>query len=149
MFSEGAGRRWGMALTAAATMAVGGASAGSAQAANNPTVTDLGAPVLAIATGGTQRICATSYRGIAVHCVENVRTLPSADANAYAVTYGHWVFCKGVCNARTLVHEMVHVGQWETYGDLFGPLYLLEAAVHGDGCANKYELPAYQAAGGC
>ena len=35
------------------------------------------------------------------------------------------------------------------YGDLFGPMYLIEAAQHGDGCANKYEREAYEASGGC
>jgi hypothetical protein len=65
------------------------------------------------------------------------------------VTYGHWVFCKGVCGPSLLVHEKVHVSQWETFGDLFGPMYLLEAALHGTGCANQYERPAYQATGGC
>jgi hypothetical protein len=119
-------------------------------AAGNPApLTDLGASLLPSLTGGTQRICATSGRGLAVHCVDKVTTLPSADQAATADTLGHWIFCKTVCGGSLLVHEMVHVGQFETYGDLFGPMYLAEGLVHGDGCANKWELPAYQATGAC
>ena len=53
------------------------------------------------------------------------------------------------CVGSLLVHEMVHVAQFEAGGDLFGPLYLLEAAQHGSGCENVYERPAYQTGGQC
>jgi hypothetical protein len=77
-----------------------------------------------------------------------VAVLPSGSPTAYAVTYGHWVFCKGSCGG-VLGHEMRHVHQFEFYGDQFGPQYLLEAAVHGTGCDNVYERPAYEADGRC
>jgi hypothetical protein len=118
--------------------------------AKNPTpLTDLFAQTFAPGTGGVERLCATSSLGIPVHCVEYTTTQPSGDPAAYATTFAHWVFCKGACNARTMRHEMVHVGQFEYYGDRFGPLYLAEAAQHGDGCANRFEKPAYQANGDC
>ncbi len=136
----------GAFAAAIAAIAVG---AGPAQAQISPVATDLGAPALALLTGGTQRVCATSAMGARIRCVENVRTLPSGSATASAVTYGHWVFCKRTCGATLLVHEKVHVSQWETFGDLFGPMYLLEAALHGTGCENQWERPAYQATGAC
>ena len=80
-------------------------------------------------------------------CIENVNRLPAADPGAFAVTYGHYIFCRASCNPR-LAHELVHVGQFEQYGDKFAALYLAEAARHGTGCGNKFELEAYTAPGG-
>ena len=100
-------------------------------------------------TGGTQRICATSPLGIPVHCVENFSIQPSLPPTASGTTYAHWVFCHAGCGVSLLRHEMVHVAQFEQYGDLFGPMYLAEAAQHGTSCENKWEKPAYQANGGC
>lgn len=118
--------------------------------AGNPTPgTDLFASTIAVGTGGTQRICATSARGIPVHCVEHVNIQPAGSPDAVGTTYGHWIFCKNTCEGSLLVHEMYHVGQFEQYGDLFGPAYLLEAAQHGSGCENKWEKPAYQTGGQC
>jgi hypothetical protein len=111
--------------------------------------TDLFASTLAVLTGGTQRICATSPRGIPVHCVEHVNVQPALGTDVDGTTYAHWVFCHDVCGGSLLVHEMVHVGQFEQYGDLFGPMYLLEAAQHGSGCDNVWERPAYQTSGQC
>lgn len=99
-------------------------------------------------TGGSSRPCATSGGGTQVYCVENVDRLPSGDQGAAAVTYGHYIFCRTSCN-DLLTHELVHVAQFEEYGDRFAALYLAEAAQNGTGCANRFELPAYQAEGRC
>jgi hypothetical protein len=116
----------------------------------NPTPgTDLFASTIAVGTGGTERICATSPLGFPVTCVEHVLIQPAGTPTAVGTTYGHWIFCREVCEGSLLVHEMVHVAQFEAGGDLFGPLYLLEAAQHGSGCENKYERPAYQTGGQC
>ncbi|MCA1832856.1 MAG: hypothetical protein LC750_09050 [Actinobacteria bacterium] len=98
-------------------------------------------------SGGTVRTCGTSGSGRTVVCVEDVRRLPSADSGSDAVTYGHYIFCYGSCNLR-YAHEIVHVGQWERYGDYFGIRYLREARKHGTKCRNKYEREAYTAPGG-
>ncbi len=114
----------------------------------NPTpLTDLFASLLPPLTGGTQRICATSNLGIPVHCVERVTFMPSIPPTVSGVTFGHWIYCKVTCVGGLLAHEMVHVRQFEEQGDVFGPLYLVEAAQHGTGCDNKYEREAYGA--GC
>jgi hypothetical protein len=118
--------------------------------AGNPNPgTDLFASTIAVGTGGTERLCATSPRGIPVHCVEHVAIQPAGSADAVGTTYAHWIFCREVCAGGLLVHEMVHVAQFEQYGDLFGPMYLLEAAQHGSGCDNQWERPAYQTGGQC
>jgi hypothetical protein len=118
--------------------------------AGNPNPgTDLFASIIAVGTGGTQRICETSQLGIPVHCVEHLNVQPSLPPTASGTTYAHWIFCHDACVGSLLVHEMVHVGQFEQYGDLFGPMYLAEAAQHGTGCENKYEKPAYQTDGRC
>ena len=111
--------------------------------------TDLFASTLALGTGGTVRECETSPLGIVVRCVENVNVMPSALPTASGTTYAHWIFCRFECEGLLLVHEMVHVAQFEQYGDLFGPLYLAEAALHGTSCDNVYEKPAYQTGGQC
>ena len=115
----------------------------------NPTPgTDLFAQSVRLLTGGTERICGTSPLGIKVHCAEHLLFQPALVA-ASGTTFGHWVFCHDVCTPRLMIHEMVHVRQFEKYGDIFGPMYLAEAAVHGTGCDNKWERPAYQANGDC
>lgn len=111
--------------------------------------TDLFASTIAVGTGGTERICATSALGIPVHCVEHFNIQPSLPPTASGTTYAHWIFCHDACVGSLLTHEMVHVGQFEQYGDLFGPMYLVEAAQHGSGCENKWEKPAYQTDGRC
>src|SRR4051812_38660010 len=85
--------------------------------------TDLFASTIAVGTGGTERICATSPLGIPVHCVEPLNIQPSLPPTADGTTYAHWVFCHVACTPGLLRHEMVHVGQFEQYGDLFGPMY--------------------------
>ena len=120
------------------------------QVVGNPNPgTDLFASTIAVGTGGTQRDCAVSPLGIVVRCVENVNIQPSGSPTASGTTYAHWVFCRTVCTPSLLAHELVHVAQFEEHGDLFGPMYLAEAAVHGTGCENKYEKPAYQVNGQC
>ncbi len=162
---------WGMAkrthaaqaavagLLVAASLGFSGGPAGSAlpvdlpvvpQIAGNPNPgTDLFASTISVGTGGTVRVCETSALGITVRCVENVDVMPSGSPTASGTTYAHWIFCRFVCSGSLLVHEMVHVGQFEQYGDLFGPMYLAEAAQHGTGCDNKWEKPAYQTSGQC
>jgi hypothetical protein len=112
-----------------------------------PNKTDALAKLLVPLTGGSSRPCATSGSGAQVYCVENASRLPAADPGAGAVTYGHYVFCTMSCD-RLLAHELVHVGQFEQYGDKFAALYLAEAARNGTGCGNKYEFEAYTAPGG-
>ena len=150
MGTLGRGRGGRAAAAIAGAVLAAAAFAPPAPAATNPVpLTDLFASAMAPLTGGTTRVCATSGRGIPVRCVEHVRTLPAGSPTASGVTYGHWVFCKRSCSGSLLVHELVHVRQFETHGDLFGPRYLAEAAVHGTGCENVWERPAYEAAGGC
>jgi hypothetical protein len=118
--------------------------------AGNPTpLTDLVASSFRLGTGGTTRACATSGLGFTVYCVENVGFMPSLAPTASGVTFGHWVYCRNVCQGSLLVHELVHVAQFEQYGDTFGPTYLVEAALHGTGCENRWEKPAYQTGGTC
>ncbi len=113
-----------------------------------PNITDnLARNRLVANSGGVVTECARSKSGQPVFCVQNVKRLPSADPGAGAVTYGHFIFCGGSCDSL-LAHELVHVGQWEKYGDKFGIKYLIEAAKRGTGCRNKYEREAYTARGG-
>lgn len=42
-----------------------------------------------------------------------------------AVTLGHVILCVGEADERLLAHEMVHVRQYEVWGPLFIPAYLL------------------------
>jgi hypothetical protein len=143
---------WTAVTLGVATLAIGGAAPSGAVrvAAKNPTpLTDLFASTLPPLTGGTKRICATSGLGIAVHCVDNVQRMPTPKATASGVTFGHWIYCKVVCAGRLLTHELVHVRQFETYGDSFGLRYLREAALHGTECENKWEREAYQVNGQC
>jgi hypothetical protein len=148
-------RRWAAIVAVGASLA-GGWAAGAAQSAppvvkvgGNPTpLTDAWASTLPPATGGTKRICATSGLGIAVHCVDNVPRMPTPKTTASGVTFGHWIFCRVVCAGRLLRHELVHVRQFETYGDRFGPMYLATAALHGTECENKWEREAYREANG-
>jgi hypothetical protein len=158
-------RRIALGAVLAATVSVGGMAATASPTsaalplnlpqlpvlAGNPTpATDLVASTIAVGTGGTQRICATSLRGIPVHCAEHLNIQPSLPTfDASGTTFGHWIFCKEACVGSLLVHEMVHVAQFEQQGDLFGPIYLVEAGLHGSGCDNVYEKPAYQTGGTC
>lgn len=136
-----------VAVTAvvALTLGLGVSTATPAAAApvNPVPLTDLFGGTIALLSGGSQRVCATSPLGIPVTCVERPIVMPSALPGASGVTFGHWVFCRTTCGGGLLAHEMVHVRQFEQYGDLFGPIYLAEALVHGAGCENIYERPAY------
>jgi hypothetical protein len=97
---------------------------------------------------GTLRTCANSRSGAAVFCVEQVVNLPTPSPDAQAVTYGHYIFCDGTCTAL-LSHELVHVEEWEPYGDRFAVLYALDLAKgNGSHCSNRYEREAYNASGG-
>ena len=79
--------------------------------------------------------CGSSASGATVFCVASQR-LPSGDSDADAVTFGHFVFYDindraASVNAdgtysilpNVLNHEMVHVNQWEQYGDAFVEQY--------------------------
>lgn len=140
-------RRTVVAATAVVVLALGlgvTTAAPAAAAPVNPVpLTDIFGGTIALLTGGSQRVCATSPLGFPVTCVEGPLVMPAALPNASGVTFGHWVFCRTTCGGSLLAHEMVHVNQFEMYGDLFGPIYLLEAAIHGAGCDNVYERPAY------
>jgi RHS repeat-associated protein len=94
--------------------------------------------------------CGASERyGLPVYCVHGASSLPlnlfPVPPRAEAVTYGHYIFCREDCGSL-LSHEMVHVGQWERYGDHFAKLYIAELiATDGDSqCGNRWEVPAYE-----
>ena len=46
-----------------------------------------------------------------------------------AITFGHVVLCVDVIDEHTLEHELVHVRQYERWGPLFVPVYLLASLV--------------------
>lgn len=45
-----------------------------------------------------------------------------------AITFGHVVLSVDELDPATFDHELVHVRQYERYGPMFIPLYLLESA---------------------
>ncbi len=45
-----------------------------------------------------------------------------------AITFGHVVLSVDALDEATLRHELVHVAQYEKWGPLFVPLYLLASA---------------------
>lgn len=96
---------------------------------------------------GVARPCGRSARGVAITCVESVTNLPSANPDAGAVTLGHYIFCRSSCDSL-LAHELVHVAQWERYGDRFATMYAAEASLNGVNCGNRFESEAYLAPGG-
>ncbi|MGH2808090.1 MAG: hypothetical protein ACRDKT_12545 [Actinomycetota bacterium] len=44
-----------------------------------------------------------------------------------AITFGHVVLCVDELDPATFDHELVHVRQYERWGPIFIPLYLLES----------------------
>lgn len=86
--------------------------------------------------------CGTSGEGTPVLCVEGAAKAVPEDADAF--TLGHVLFCKTVCEDGLLDHELVHVEQFEKYGDSFVLRYIAESAKNGTTCDNKYEVPAYE-----
>ena len=46
-----------------------------------------------------------------------------------AITFGHVVLCVDDIDDETLRHEMVHVRQYERWGPLFVPAYLIASLV--------------------
>ena len=46
-----------------------------------------------------------------------------------AITFGHVVLSADPIDSATMAHELVHVRQYERWGPLFGPAYLLAALV--------------------
>ncbi|HEU0130309.1 MAG TPA: DNRLRE domain-containing protein [Mycobacteriales bacterium] len=94
---------------------------------------------------GDPRVCGRSEQyDLKVYCIDHASPFPANAKNADAVTLGHYIFCIDVCKGKLLKHEMVHIGQWEKYGDGFGPIYVKESARHGSLCDNVYERPAYE-----
>ena len=105
--------------------------------------------IAAVRTGASFRAgCARSSSALPVGCLENVSRFGSIafivnpDADAY--TQAHFVFCRQRCEGDLLLHELVHVDQWESYGDGFALMYLDEARRKGSGCDNRFERPAYE-----
>ncbi len=123
----------------------------------------------AIKGGADLRICAPTGTAVGggfgsvnahVMCLWNV---PRAAVGAFIVnddalayTQGHYVFCKtrdncgspdDIRDPNQLAHELVHVRQWETYGDAFAGMYLgAEATGNSGPCGNPYEREAYAVA---
>lgn len=92
--------------------------------------------------------------GLVVWCTSPVQWMPNATAAAYTV--GHYVFCRrsSACKdgATLLTHELVHVDQFERYGDAFSVAYAIEdqriRILGGDvQCDNIFEEEAYDEAG--
>jgi len=89
----------------------------------------LGIGSLGLLSGGKARIRSTvvEFHGGAVKMF--VRLLPPKPS-AVAITFGHTILGKtgpGLDMARG--HELVHVRQYERWGPLFGPAYLLASLV--------------------
>ncbi len=114
--------------------------------------------------GGDPEICGLSPgRSLPVLCISDAG--PALDSAQAGLTLGHVLFCATTCgdkfdssvsitwNVRT--HEMVHVGQFDEYGDALLALSKLEdqrVAAMGLGgkaalCEHRYERPAYDADG--
>lgn|GEM_PF-6637373 len=88
--------------------------------------------------------CGRTFGGRAVVCVNNVPQAVPEHADAW--TLGHFVFCRFECSPGSdlVAHELVHVEQFEKYGDAFVAMYLKEAALNGTTCNNRFEVPAYE-----
>jgi hypothetical protein len=88
--------------------------------------------------------CGSSSGGFAIYCVNGADEIVPDGADAF--TLGHFVFCAVVCEPGSdlVAHELVHVEQFEEYGDAFLALYAKEAALHGTECGNRFEVPAYE-----
>jgi RHS repeat-associated protein len=114
--------------------------------------------------GGDPEACGLSpVRSLPVLCINDAG--PLLDSSQAGLTLGHVIFCATTCgdtfdssvnmtwNVRT--HEMVHVGQFEEFGDALLALSKLEdqrVAAMGLGgkaslCEHRYERPAYDADG--
>jgi RHS repeat-associated protein len=92
--------------------------------------------------------CATGPRGITIACVSNSRQRAPGlvvNGDAKEFTQGHFIFCRLKCEGSLLEHELVHVAQWERYGDSFSGRYIAASISDpGNECANKYEVEAYE-----
>lgn len=118
----------------------------------------------AFLSGGDPEACGLSPgRSLPVLCIANAGG--TLDASEAGRTLGHIIFCATTCgdrfdsgvnvtwNVRT--HEMVHVGQFDEFGDALLGLAKLEdqrvAALGLTGaaglCEHRYERPAYDADG--
>lgn len=108
----------------------------------------------AASDGGRLRVCGTSGLGLDVWCAA-----PSRYVTQDGLTIGHFIHCREavICtnavDVGLLDHELVHVGQWEEFGDRFFALYPIasaKAAVESTRtgrpyeCVHDYEGPAYR-----
>ena len=64
-----------------------------------------------------------------------------------AITFGHVILCVDRIDERTFTHEMAHVRQYETWGPLFIPAYLIASlqAMRDGGhfyADNRFEIAA-------
>ena len=119
----------------------------------------------AILGGAKPRLCGASARSIQVLCLSPVPRLASVafviNGEGDAVTLGHFVLCRSdiACGSpndpnspNVLMHEFVHVDQWERYGDSFIGRYtrgvIIDTALggRGPGCNNPIEREAYRIA---
>ena len=83
--------------------------------------------------------------GLKMKCVDNSRFIvPWARAG----TLGNTVVCRRTCDDTLIRHESVHVVQSQQVGYHFVAAYLRESILHGTGCQNRLERPAYRAGEG-
>ena len=69
-----------------------------------------------------------------------------------AITFGHVILCVGTIDDATFEHELVHVRQYEMWGPLFVPIYLIASVIArlrgGDAYRdNRFEIAARMAPG--
>ena len=89
--------------------------------------------------------CRRSNRGRSVGCVVDDTVFTNRTTQpGYSI--GHSIFCAnslGVCESDgTIDHELVHVNQYDTYGDHLMVLLTAEQSRHGYWCS-KYEMEAF------
>jgi len=65
-----------------------------------------------------------------------------------AITFGHVVLSVDALDEATLRHELVHVAQYEKWGPLFVPLYLLASARAALGGGHHYRDNHFEHAAG-
>ena len=63
-----------------------------------------------------------------------------------AITFGHVVLAVDELDPQTLRHELVHVRQYERWGPLFVPAYLLESARAGARGGHAYRDNSFEIA---
>jgi hypothetical protein len=88
--------------------------------------------------------CRWSDAVLPVKCIFNDRVATTFDQPGYA--RGHTIFCyydEGRCESKGVIdHELVHVNQYDRYGDSAFVLFEAEIKRHGYWCS-KYEMEAF------